>query len=69
MGNELIIGEPAGGSSERAEAVARLLADAEFDVTNSPDVRSEIWYKPGGTDHESRECYYWRDGRPHAGRS
>ena len=48
MGNELIIGEPAGGSSERAEAVARLLADAEFDVTNSPDVRSEIWYKLWG---------------------
>ena len=48
MGNELIIGEPKGGSSERVDAIAGLLQEAGFDVSKSPDVRSEIWYKLWG---------------------
>ena len=48
MGQGLIIGEPAGGSSERVQRVAELLAHAGFDVTQSADVRHDIWYKLWG---------------------
>ena len=48
MGQGLIIGEPSGGRSERVQRVADLLAHAGFDVTHSPDVRYEIWYKLWG---------------------
>jgi 2-dehydropantoate 2-reductase len=48
MGEGLILGEPRGGQSERAEAVARLLAQAGFQVTHSPDIRRDIWYKLWG---------------------
>lgn len=48
MGNGLIVGEPAGGDSARARRVGQLLADAGFDVTVSPDVRRDIWYKLWG---------------------
>ena len=48
MGDGLILGEPRGGKSERAEAVAGLLAQAGFQVTHSPDIRREIWYKLWG---------------------
>ena len=48
MGQGLIIGEPGGGTSGRAERIAALLRDAGFDVTLSPDVRHDIWYKLWG---------------------
>ncbi|MCC6250556.1 MAG: 2-dehydropantoate 2-reductase [Rubrivivax sp.] len=48
IGQGLIVGEPAGGTSERAEAVAELLRHAGFDVTHSADVRQAIWYKLWG---------------------
>jgi 2-dehydropantoate 2-reductase len=48
MGQGLIVGEPAGGSSERVNAVAELLAHAGFDATASQDVRYDIWYKLWG---------------------
>jgi 2-dehydropantoate 2-reductase len=48
MGQGLIIGEPAGGSSERVRLVAELLAHAGFDVTPAHDVRYDIWYKLWG---------------------
>ena len=48
MGQGLIVGEPGGGSSERVQRVADLLAHAGFDVTHSPAVRQAIWYKLWG---------------------
>ena len=48
MGEGLIVGEPGGGHSERAEAVAALLRHAGFSVTHSADVRHDIWYKLWG---------------------
>jgi len=48
VGQGLIIGEPAGGQSERAHAVVDLLARAGFDVTLAENVRYDIWYKLWG---------------------
>jgi 2-dehydropantoate 2-reductase len=48
MGNGLIIGEPGGGSSPRAERVCQLLRQAGFDTTLSANVRYDIWYKLWG---------------------
>ncbi len=48
MGNGLIVGEPAGGASERVTALADLLKYAGFDVTASTNVRYDIWYKLWG---------------------
>ena len=48
MGQGLIIGEPDGGESARARQVAGLLQDAGFDVTLSPRIRYDIWYKLWG---------------------
>jgi 2-dehydropantoate 2-reductase len=48
MGQGLIVGEPAGGRSPRAQAVVDLLADAGFDATHSANVRYDIWYKLWG---------------------
>lgn len=48
MDNGLIIGEPAGGGSERARAVGALLRRAGFDVTVSEQVRRDVWYKLWG---------------------
>jgi len=44
-GNKLIIGEPAGGASERVTRLGDALAQAGFDVTRAADVRHDIWYK------------------------
>ena len=44
----LVVGEPAGGQSERAERVCGVLRQAGFEVTQSHDVRSAIWYKLWG---------------------
>ncbi|HEY2925996.1 2-dehydropantoate 2-reductase, partial [Piscinibacter sp.] len=48
MGQGLIVGEPAGGKSERVQRVADLLTHAGFDVTHSTNVRYDIWYKLWG---------------------
>ncbi|MBI3366888.1 MAG: 2-dehydropantoate 2-reductase [Burkholderiales bacterium] len=48
MGQGLIVGEPAGGQSERAQRVVDLLAHAGFEATHSADVRRDIWYKLWG---------------------
>lgn len=48
MGAGLIVGEPAGGPSDRAERIAALLRHAGFDATHSPRVRHDIWYKLWG---------------------
>jgi 2-dehydropantoate 2-reductase len=47
-GQGLIIGEPKGGASQRVQGLAALLGGAGFDVTVSPDVRKDIWYKLWG---------------------
>jgi 2-dehydropantoate 2-reductase len=48
MGQGLIVGEPTGGRSDRAQAVVDLLAHAGFDATHSDNVRYDIWYKLWG---------------------
>lgn len=47
-GMGLIIGEPDGSTSARLETLHRLLAKAGFDVTSSPAIRHDIWYKLWG---------------------
>jgi 2-dehydropantoate 2-reductase len=47
-GNHLIIGEPAGGVSERAQALADALNAAGFDVKVSPRIQQDIWFKLWG---------------------
>ena len=47
-GQGLILGEPAGGSSERVQALVALLKTAGFDASASADVRRDIWYKLWG---------------------
>ncbi len=44
----LIIGEPGGGHSPRAERVCALMQQAGFDAVHSDDVRRDIWYKLWG---------------------
>ncbi|MEP7222878.1 MAG: 2-dehydropantoate 2-reductase [Novosphingobium sp.] len=48
MGDRLILGEPAGGRSERVEAVAALILGAGLPAVISENVRLEIWYKLWG---------------------
>ena len=48
VGQRLIVGEPRGGHSARAQAVSDLLAQAGFDLTLSIDVRQDIWSKLWG---------------------
>jgi 2-dehydropantoate 2-reductase len=47
-GNGLIVGEPDGGTSDRASAVVSLLARAGFAARLSGDVRTDVWYKLWG---------------------
>jgi 2-dehydropantoate 2-reductase len=47
-GNGLIIGEPRGGTSARLDAVVSALRGAAFDVTVSPQIQKDIWYKLWG---------------------
>ncbi len=46
--NSLIIGEPAGGLSQRVDATAALLAEAGFAVTRSERIQRDIWFKLWG---------------------
>lgn len=48
MGNGLIIGEPAGGSTPRADELLSLLKRAGFDATLSPQIQKDVWYKLWG---------------------
>lgn len=48
MGEGLIVGEPHGGTSERARRVVALLAGAGFAATLHDDIRVPIWYKLWG---------------------
>jgi 2-dehydropantoate 2-reductase len=48
MGQGLMVGEPAGGASDRARAVVELLAHVGFDATLSLNIRQAIWYKLWG---------------------
>jgi 2-dehydropantoate 2-reductase len=47
-GNGLIIGEPAGGRSERVARLEALLARAGFAVTVSERIQRDIWFKLWG---------------------
>jgi 2-dehydropantoate 2-reductase len=47
-GNGIIVGEPAGVSSARVAALAAALGGAGLDVTVSPRIREDIWYKLWG---------------------
>jgi 2-dehydropantoate 2-reductase len=47
-GHHLIIGEPAGGVSGRAEALANCLNAAGFEVKLSPRIQQDIWFKLWG---------------------
>ena len=47
-GNQLIIGEPAGGDSTRAQALADVLNAAGFEVKVSPRIQQDIWFKLWG---------------------
>ena len=48
MGQGLIVGEPRGGRSARAQQVVDLLAHAGFDATHADNVRYDAWYKLWG---------------------
>ena len=47
-GQGLIVGEPAGGETPRVRALAELLTKASFDVTLSPQIQKDVWYKLWG---------------------
>lgn len=47
-GQGLILGEPVGGTSARAQRVAERFTRAGFDVTVSSNIRHDIWYKLWG---------------------
>lgn len=48
MGNSLIVGEPAGGETKRAQQLTGLLTKAGFDITLSPQIQRDIWFKLWG---------------------
>ena len=48
FGERLIVGEPAGGLSTRAESVCAALASAGFQAEASADLRRDLWYKLWG---------------------
>ena len=48
MGRGLIVGEPSGGDSARVARLGELLSAAGFEVTCSPRIRYDIWYKLWG---------------------
>ncbi|MCL1961667.1 MAG: 2-dehydropantoate 2-reductase [Desulfovibrionaceae bacterium] len=47
-GQELIVGEPAGGHSDRVQALADLLRQAGFEAPVSTQIQKDIWYKLWG---------------------
>jgi 2-dehydropantoate 2-reductase len=47
-GRGLILGEPAGGASARAERIASVLAEAGFEASVSARIQQDVWYKLWG---------------------
>lgn len=47
-GNHLIIGQPDGLHSKDLQAIAEMLISAGFDVSQTNNIRAEIWYKLWG---------------------
>ena len=48
FGNGLIVGEPAGGTSARVQALCTLLTRAGFAASVSEQIQKDIWYKLWG---------------------
>ena len=48
MGRGLIVGEPAGGESARVARLGETLTRAGFEVSCSPRIRYDVWYKLWG---------------------
>ena len=48
FGNKLILGEPAGGSSQRLQHLAALLSRAGFEASVSEQIQRDAWYKLWG---------------------
>jgi 2-dehydropantoate 2-reductase len=48
FGNRLVLGEPAGGRSERLQALVALLARAGFEAEASDCIQRDIWFKLWG---------------------
>ena len=48
MGQGLIVGEPAGGKSERVAALAQVLNAAGFECSVSGRIQQDVWYKLWG---------------------
>jgi 2-dehydropantoate 2-reductase len=48
FGNRLILGEPAGGQSERLQGLVGALSAAGFEAEATDNIRGEIWYKLWG---------------------
>jgi 2-dehydropantoate 2-reductase len=48
FGNGLIVGEPRGGQTERAQQTVDLLCAAGFDASLSAQIQKDIWYKLWG---------------------
>ena len=48
FGDKLILGEPAGGRSERLETLVAILNAAGLDATVSPQIQRDTWYKLWG---------------------
>ena len=48
LGERVIVGEPAGGTSPRADAVVAALASAGFLAEASADIRRDLWFKLWG---------------------
>ncbi|KQP49636.1 2-dehydropantoate 2-reductase [Pseudorhodoferax sp. Leaf274] len=48
FGNQLILGEPAGGASERVQALAALLARAGIETQVADQIQKDCWYKLWG---------------------
>jgi 2-dehydropantoate 2-reductase len=48
MGHGLIVGEPAGGASERVRQLARALNEAGFECSVSGRIQQDVWYKLWG---------------------
>ena len=48
FGDRLIVGEPAGGTSDRVAQVCDALCSAGFSAEASPDIRRDIWFKLWG---------------------
>ncbi|QJC54836.1 2-dehydropantoate 2-reductase [Polaromonas vacuolata] len=48
FGNKLIIGEPAGGQSQRGRDLAALLSRAGFEAPLSEQIQKDVWFKLWG---------------------